>query len=220
MLQIATGNRTHPESVRGKDLYETPTQAVDVLLALEKIPKCVWECACGPGAIAHVLRERGHKVTATDLIDYGCPDSEADRDFMLEQRLPKGVKAILTNPPYKLANEFFIHATHLCPKVYMLMRLAFLETETRLELWRQEHLRRVIVFNRRLPMMHRADWTGPKASSAMAFAWFCWDRDYVGKAELSFVDWKDYERPTTYQVTHHFFDEDVQVDAFNLMCGD
>jgi hypothetical protein len=29
-------------------------------------------------------------------------------------------------------------------------------------------------------MMHRDGWQGPRASSAMAFAWYCWDRDHRG----------------------------------------
>jgi len=33
-----------------------------------------------------------------------------------------------------------------------------------------------------LPMMHRDGWTGPRAASAIAFAWFCWDRDHRGPA--------------------------------------
>jgi hypothetical protein len=31
-------------------------------------------------------------------------------------------------------------------------------------------------------MMHRDGWDGPKAQSAMAFAWFVWDRDHRGGA--------------------------------------
>jgi hypothetical protein len=33
-------------------------------------------------------------------------------------------------------------------------------------------------------MMHREGWTGRRASSAVAIAWFCWDRDHAGKATI------------------------------------
>jgi hypothetical protein len=41
-------------------------------------------------------------------------------------------------------------------------------------------LARVHVFRKRLPMMHRDGWTGKRASSGIAFAWFCWDRNHRG----------------------------------------
>ena len=34
-------------------------------------------------------------------------------------------------------------------------------------------------------MMHRAGWSGPVARSAMAFAWFVWDRDHHGPTEFA-----------------------------------
>jgi hypothetical protein len=58
----------------------------------------------------------------------------------------------------------------------MLLRLAFLESERRSAILESGWLTRVHVFRKRLPMMHRVGWNGPRASSALAFAWFCWDR--------------------------------------------
>jgi hypothetical protein len=50
---------------------------VEALLAAEQLPGVIWECACGPRAIVRVLRRAGHKVYATDLVDYGCEDADA-----------------------------------------------------------------------------------------------------------------------------------------------
>jgi hypothetical protein len=103
---------------RGDDCYQTPPEAVLALLKAEQIPAVVWEPACGPGAIARVLRAAGHVVHATDLVDYRSPDQAASGiDFLLEQRAPPGVQCIVTNPPYKLAREFAEHALRLCPRV-------------------------------------------------------------------------------------------------------
>jgi hypothetical protein len=44
------------------------------------------------------------------------------------------VGAIVTNPPYKLADQFVEHALTLCPRVIMLLRLAFLESRRRSDL--------------------------------------------------------------------------------------
>ena len=63
----------HPLSHRGDDLYETSPEAVYALLTAEQLPHYLWEPACGPGAIVRVLREAGHQVLATDLVDYIRP---------------------------------------------------------------------------------------------------------------------------------------------------
>lgn len=175
---------------RKDDLYETPDVAVRALMRVENLPECIWECACGPGAIVNVLREAGHRVYATDLVNYGCPDSEHGVDFLMEQAPGFYVGAVVTNPPYKLAGEFVTHALTLAPKVIMLLRLAFLESERRRAILDSGHLARVHVFRKRLPMMHRDGWQGNKSSSSIPFAWFVWDCDHRGPTELRRISWE------------------------------
>ena len=95
----------------------------------------------------------------------------------------------MTNPPFKLASEFVAHAIELCPKVVMLLRLAFLESERRTSILDGGKLARVHVFRNRLPMMHRAGWQGPRASSSTAFAWLMWDAEHHGPTELHKLSW-------------------------------
>jgi hypothetical protein len=168
----------HALSERADDLYETPDVATWALLRHERIPHRVWEPACGPGAIVRVLRQAGHHVTATDLVDWGCPDSTSRIDFLLERRAPEGVESICTNPPFKNAPAFVAHALDLVPHVAMLLRLGFLESESRRAILDGGRLARVHVFRNRLPMMHRHGWNGPRTSSAIAFAWFVFDRNH------------------------------------------
>jgi hypothetical protein len=175
---------------RANDLYETPDVAVHALLRAEKLPHHIWECACGPGRIVNVLRNAGHTVWATDLVDYGCPESEFGVDFLMERQTRIDVECIVTNPPFKLADEFVSHALELlCPKVAMLLRLAFLESERRSKILDDGHLARIHVFRKRLPMMHRDGWAGNKSTSAMAFAWFVWDKFHKGPTELHRISW-------------------------------
>ena len=181
---------SHRLADRASDLYETPPEAVRALLGVEKLPQGLWEPACGPGSIVRVLRAVGHQVVATDLNDYGCPDSAAGIDFLMECSAPKLIQAIVTNPPYQLANEFVQHALDLCPMVVMLLRLAFLESERRVPILDGGELARVHVFRNRLPMMHRDGWTGPKSSNSIAFAWFVWDRNHQGPPVLNRISWK------------------------------
>lgn len=190
MLDHAAQAGRHALVERKDDLYETPEIAVEALLEVEELPIGVWEPACGPGAIARVLRRRGHVVYATDLVDYQSPDQDqAGWDFLLEAQLPIGCQAIVTNPPFKNADEFVRHGLDLCPKVVMLLRLAFLESLGRSDLLDGGALARVYPFKKRLPMMHRAGWQGSRASSSMAFAWFVWDRGHRGSTELRRISW-------------------------------
>jgi len=175
---------------RGADFYETPEVAVEALMRVEQLPHHIWEPACGSGNIVKVLREAGHAVWATDLNDHGCPDSEVGIDFLTERQARFDIEAVLTNPPYKLADQFVGHALLLAPKVIMLLRLAFLESKRRSHVLDNGQLKRVYVFRERLPMMHRVGWQGPRASSSIAFAWFVWDRNYHGEAQTRRISWK------------------------------
>jgi hypothetical protein len=202
-VNLATGSAQAPHSERGLDLYETPPEAVRALLAVEPVSQMVWEPACGPGAIVRVLRESGRTVLATDLVDWGCPDSQFDVDFLAEREAPAGVGAIVTNPPFKLANEFAAHAIKLVPEVHMLMRGAFLEgmrwyrpEETKHGLGLRDHLARVWMFAPRLPFMHRHGYEGKKnSSSAMPFAWFVFHRNAAkfNAAQVRWVNPRDYQ---------------------------
>jgi hypothetical protein len=189
MLDHAANPGRHALAERKDDLYETPEVATEALLRAEPLPKTIWEPACGPGAIVRVLRAAGHEVYATDLVDYGCPDSSARIDFLMEQTAPYYIGAIVTNPPFKLAASFAAHALLIAPKVCMLLRLAFLESEARRAILDAGKLARVHVFRNRLPMMHRDGWEGPRSSSSVAFAWFVWDREHKGATELRRMSW-------------------------------
>ena len=189
MLDHSCQVQRHSLVERGLDLYETPAVAVEALLRVERIPHCVWEPAAGRGAIARVLRDHGHAVIASDIENYDFP-LHFQRDFLTEIGMPAGVEAIVTNPPYQSAEKFVAHALELCPRVIMLLRLAFLESERRCHILEDRGLARVHVFRKRLPMMHRDGWQGRKASSGMAFAWFVWSRGYAGPAAIDRISWE------------------------------
>jgi hypothetical protein len=189
---LCTGVGRAPLRDRGNDLYETPPCATLALLRVEQLPRRIWEPACGRGAIVAVLRAHGHEVVASDLVDYGVPVTAPGYfgvDFLLERRAPEGTEAIVTNPPFSRAEEFVEHALELCPRVIMLLRLAFLESERRCRILDTGMLARIHVFRKRLPMMHRDGRKGPKASSAMAFAWFVWDRRHNGSPTMNRISW-------------------------------
>lgn len=170
---------THSHADRGADLYETPTCATEALLRAEPLPRVIWENAAGRGAIVRPLRDRGHMVIASDLIDYGFP-LDFVGDFLTQTIAPNGCECVLTNPPFKIVDRFIAHALDLVPRVIVLARLALLESTRRTEILERRGLARIHVFREWLPMMHRDGWAGPKASSSMPFAWFVWERGHTG----------------------------------------
>ena len=97
------------------------------------------------------------------------------------------------------APGFVRNALKLVPRVLMLLRLAFLETPSRSDILDGGQLARVYVFRNRLPMMHRNVWAGREASSAMALAWFSWDREHRGPTILQCISWVGEEAPRAQQ---------------------
>lgn len=187
MLDHATGTGTHTFKARGIDLYETPPVAVHALLKVEKLPRDIWEPACGSGNISKVLLAAGHDVVSSDLHDHGYGKSGVD--FLAGKFVPMG-GAVVTNPPYQKAQEFVEKALSLSPLVIMLCRLAFYESARRANILDGGALARIHVFANRLPLMHRKGWDGPKASSAMTFAWFVWDRHHQGPTTIDRIFWE------------------------------
>lgn len=188
-------NYAAPLEERGDDLYETPPEATRAFLRAfgAWLPDIVWEPACGPGAIVRELRAVGHVVIASDLVDYrerGLGDQLHGVDFELERQMPGMAQAIVTNPPFKRADAFVLHALDLAPKVAMLLRLGFIANGVRARATALDggRLKFFCPFRGRLPMMHRDGYTGRRSTSQTDFAWFVWERGYEGPPMVKRLD--------------------------------
>jgi len=189
--------------LRGDDLYPTPRPLTRALLRVEDLPFALWEPAAGMGHMAAVLAEQ-HAVYASDLIDYGhrvegSPSIHGGFDFLSSKVEAVGMGAIVTNPPFSLAADFVRKGLTQVHKVCILGRLAFLEGKGRADII-DGNLVRVYPFLRRPPMMHRwskgedgiwREWAGKKSDSAIAYAWFVFERDKVKPTELTRITWLD-----------------------------
>lgn len=171
------GASRHALRARKDDLYETPAICVDAAHragVFEGIDGLVWEPCAGRGAIVRELRARGFAVTAQDLVDHPGRDADIATgiDFLMETRAPRGVAAIVTNPPFKLADAFIRHGLTLAPRVVVLLRAMAIEGGSRADMI-DRHLRRYWIGIDRPPAMHREGWEGPPPSNSGApFAWF------------------------------------------------
>jgi len=164
---------------RKDDLYETHPLATKTFLKHHgyKIPHTVWECCAGRGAIVREIVKTGRTVIATDLNHHDGADEgiETAIDFLFE--LKPRASMIITNPPYKLANDFIRHALNMNCLFAALMPLAYLSGANRSDIL--SHCSVCYVGIERLPMMHREGWVGKKIeSSAIPFAWFVFEPNY------------------------------------------
>jgi hypothetical protein len=178
---------------RGNDLYETPAEATEALLRHENLPHSLWEPCCGRGAITRELRASGRTVLSTDLVDYGTPDQDQARiDFLMEWRLPPGIEGIVTNPPFRddAGLRFVEHAVSLCPKVFVLLPIGFLAGQSRYPILTSGSFRRVLIFSKRLPRMHRDGWRGRRATATQDFGWFIFDWAHTGAPTICHVRWE------------------------------
>jgi hypothetical protein len=190
MLDHSCQVQRHTLAERGDDAYMTPPPATEAPLRRVKLPHRLWECSCGDGTgILDVLRAHGHEVIGSDLIDYGRPDCFWRRDFLLERKVPDGCEGIVTNPPFKLTEQFVAHAVEICPFVVMLLRLAFYESERRSHILENCGLARIHCFPQTTPDDAPRWLGGPQGNSGMAFGWFVWDRSHTGATTIDRISW-------------------------------
>lgn len=200
---FVTGNMRNAQDVADPNFYATCYAALPPLMVAEgkRLPKALWEPACGNGAIVIPFRNRKYDVVATDLHDWGCPNSVSGVDFLstaadsvaAQMAVDYAHYGIVTNPPFNMAEEFVERAVSLAPYVAMLCRLAFFESEGRMNWFPRVGLSRVHIIGERLPMMHKYGYDGPKLDTGgMAFCWFIFERSKRQRHQVPvrWVSWK------------------------------
>lgn len=187
------GASQHALKERKNDLYETPECATLALMRVADLPKKIWEPCAGRGAISRVLRDAGHEVIAQDIVSHENADPYIIPriDFLMEAKAPDGVACIVTNPPYKLSNEFIRHSLSLVPRAFFLLRFLSAEGVERSDII-DHHLRQIWLGRERLPPMHRDGWEGKKTKSPpIVYAWFEFvAEDQNGKSSFSRLSWR------------------------------
>ena len=168
------------------DFYSTPPEMIDYLLSEEDFDEYIWEPCCGNGSLVNKLREHGHQVAASDLVDRGCPDSYTG-DFLTHTEPFDG--DIITNPPYRNSLKFVKKALDLSKrKVAMFLNLHFIEGAKRYtELNRETKPKTIYVLAKRVTCYKNGDINCPK-SSGVCYAWFVWDKQYTGETTIKIIN--------------------------------
>ena len=69
---VTLGASNHTDKEReSNDFYATDPIAIDKLVKVIQLPRKIWECACGTGCLSDRLKDFGHDVVSTDLVDRG-----------------------------------------------------------------------------------------------------------------------------------------------------
>lgn len=170
------------ESSDSLDFYCTPPWATRALIEhvfphLERRGHCkfqnAWEPACGEGHIAEVLREYFLRVVASDIHDYGYPDTKV-ADFLKGPSL-RNADWIITNPPFGDVGEFFVlNALDAAGTgVAMFMRVQWLDSIGRYERIFRDKPPTLIAFFAERVNLCKGRWD-PEGSTATAYMWLVW----------------------------------------------
>lgn len=167
------------------DFYATEPRAVQELLDRETFSKTILEPCVGKGHIAQVLIRGGYKCIVKDIIDRGYPGTEI-KDFLTEK---ENLNDIVTNPPYKFCKEFVEHALDISPdgtKIAMFLKLTFLESQKRRELFEKYPFKTLYVFSQRRICAMNGDFE-KITSSAVAYGWYVWEKGFKGDPVIKWI---------------------------------
>ncbi|MDR0582341.1 MAG: hypothetical protein LBG31_05200 [Prevotellaceae bacterium] len=186
-VTLGASNLTGQERAIG-DYYATEPKAVRLLLSMEKFEGKIWECACGEGHLSKEIRRLGYEVYSTDIIDRGFGDRVFD--FLSLENNKQTAMHILTNPPYRYADEFIRKALSIATtgkKVAFFMPVRYLEGKARKQLFLQAPPKVVYISSSRLKCARNGDFAH-LSSSAVAYAWFVWEKAFQGTTTLQWFN--------------------------------
>lgn len=184
------GASNHSKSDRhSEDYYATDPKAIDALIKVYNLPNQIWECACGEGHLAKRLTELGYDVVSTDLVDRGYGIGGVD--FLCEMD-NRGCDCILTNPPYKCAADFVLHALDIIPAggvVVMFLKTTFLEGQMRYnKLFSKYPPRYIFQFVKRILCALNGDFEKQREiGSAVSYCWMIWEKGYKGETIIKWI---------------------------------
>lgn len=181
------GKNFSTNNVSGKrkksDFYETPFSITRQFLQSHIFYGKVLEPACGDGAIVKVLNEFGYDVDYFDI----------EIDFL---KYNQPVDNIITNPPFSLAYEFIQHAKKIAKKqCAMLLPLSYLHGKKRYDNIYTDKtfpLSSIYVYTRYPLLGEKLRDDGKYKTGMMVYAWFVFERDYIGEPVIRWLDNNQY----------------------------
>ena len=184
--KLAGGN---PKNDRVKnDFYATDPLALEMLLKEYKFNNDTFLEPCvGNGNLIKVIKKEypSSIITSIDLIDRGVPETII-ADFLTYDTSMK-FDNIITNPPFSLATEFVYKSIDLLNengKIAMFLKIQFLESVKRKELFKKFPPKYIYVFSKRMATWNNGkefDDNNKKWSTTMCHAWFIWEKNSISE---------------------------------------
>ncbi len=179
------GASNHSKSSREQhDYYATEPKALELLLDLESFQN-VLEPACGEGHLSKVFVNREINIVSSGIINRGYG---IVKDFFHYQSWNGD---IVTNPPYRYAKEFVEHALNIISndsKVAMFLKLQFLESKKRKQLFTKTPPKIVYVSSNRFLCAKNGDFEKHENGSAVAYAWFIGKKGFTGQSTIKWFN--------------------------------
>jgi hypothetical protein len=187
------GDSVNRERVK-EDYYATPKEATESLLNSLDLSGCesFYEPACGEGHISKVLEKiyPNADIHSTDLINRGF--GVGNIDFLKLDSFTRKFDCIITNPPFKLSQEFIKKGLKLSNRyVIMFAKIQLLEGIARRKLFDKFPPKYIYVFTERVNPLRNGspvDENGKKWASTMCFAWFVWKIGFSGEPIIRWLN--------------------------------
>lgn len=135
------------------------------------------------------MSDYGYNVVSTDVVPRGSALQTATMDFLEFNPKPRNSRDIITNPPYKYAAEFAEHALDISQesvKVAMFLKLTFLESVKRKQLFDKYPPKKIYVFRNRVDCWKNGV-KPDKPSKAVCYAWFVWEKGFAGSPQIAWI---------------------------------
>jgi hypothetical protein len=187
------GASSHSEHEREKhDYYATTPDAIDKLFNIlgSDLSLSIWEPCCGELHLSKRMLELlpNLKIRNSDLINRVGEGVEV-LDFLKYDKPNSFDGSIITNPPYSFAQEIVekaIETVTVGNFVCMFLKLTFLEGQKRRKFFDKYPPMKVLVSSTRLKCALNGEFE-KTGSSAAAYAWFIWIKDFSKKPVIEWI---------------------------------
>ena len=183
------GASNHSEYEREtRDFYATDPRTIDDLIKQENFCNNIWENACGNGHLSKRLEQNGFRVRSSDIIERDFPCEICD--FLKNEEANVDMD-IITNPPYSHSLEFAKKSIDIVADghfVAMFLKITFLEGQKRANFFKKYPPKKVCVYSKRVQVARNGDPEMFKKSSAACYAWFIWQKKFVGDPIIKWIN--------------------------------
>lgn len=142
---------------------------------------CLWG-----GHLSEEMKRLGYNVYSTDLIDRGYGDGKFDFIGISNHQIVD--YNIITNPPYRFANDFIYRALSIMQegkKLALFLPIRYLEGKERRTLFTKCRPKIIYVSSSRLVCALNGEFKN-QSGSAVSYAWFVWEK---GLNQVTKLDW-------------------------------